>query len=424
MPTRLRRPWFAALAAVLLYPGVAVSQEDAVTAGVFRRYSDRVVKVEVTESGSGAKASMGTGFFVSERGHVVTNYHVVSQLIHEPGRYRAQALDAAGEATDATVLAVDVVHDLAVLATEARPANHFEPGRVEVRQGERLYSLGHPSDLGLSIVEGTYNGLLRHTLYPKIHFTGSINPGMSGGPTLTQDGRVVGVNVSTAGNQVSFLVPGDRVATLVEEAMTPGYEPPADLLDRVAAQIRDYQDRYLDGMFTESSPTVELGPYSVATEPAPFFRCWGDADRRPEQPYETVYHRCSTDDYLYIAQDQYSGVVELSHELITTRTLSPRRFFSLYASVFGRDNTPAGTEEHVTSWRCATRNVRTGSAPLRSVLCLRGYRKLAGLYDAVVKVAVLGARESGLVSTLVLSGVTHESVDRLTGRYLENVKWP
>ena len=62
----------------------------------------------------------------------------------------------------------------------------------DVAHGARLYSIGNPHDLGISIVEGTHNGLLRHTLYPRIHFTGPINPGMSGGPTITPEGAVVG----------------------------------------------------------------------------------------------------------------------------------------------------------------------------------------------------------------------------------------
>jgi hypothetical protein len=91
--------------------------------------------------------------------------------------------------------------------------------------------------------------------------------------------------------------------------------------------------------------------------------------------------------------------------------------------VFAVDNTPGGEEEHVTSWRCGTRNVRNASLPMRAVLCLRRYRKLGELYDGVLKVAVLGRGDSGLVSTLTLSGVTFENVDRLARRYLERISW-
>ena len=53
----------------------------------------------------------------------------------------------------------------------------------------------------------------------------------------------------------------------------------------------------------------------------------------------------------------------------------------------------------------------------------RAYRKLAGLYDAVIKAAVLGDREAGLVATLTLSGVSFENVERLTARFLERFAW-
>jgi hypothetical protein len=400
------------------------AQEGGVeTSRVFNRFADQVVKVQLIESGSAAKASVGSGFFVSAAGDVVTNYHVVAQLVHDPERYRAELVDVTGAIRSVAIVAIDVVYDLAVLRTDVRPQRHFTLGAATVEQGARLYSLGHPSDLGLAIVEGTFNGLLRHTLYPKIHFTGSINPGMSGGPTITHDGRVIGINVSTAGNQLSFLVPVERAIALLGRAAGAPVAQPADLLGEVGRQIVAYQDTYLAGMFEGEGKTVELGPYRAPTEPTRFFRCWGNARRQPELRYQKITHSCSTDDYLFIAGEQESGVVGLTHELITTTSLNALRFGALYTSIFGADNTPGGSEEHVTSWRCSTRNVRNATTPLRAALCVRRYRKLAGLYDAVLQTAVLGRRDSGLVSTLTLSGVSYENVRAVTSRYLERITW-
>jgi hypothetical protein len=405
-------------------PAALVGQPSAIaTSDVFRRFADRVVKIQVVETGSAAKATTGSGFYVSADGYVVTNYHVISQLVHSPERYRAELVDLGGTTHPVTVLGVDVVHDLAVLDADAAPPAYFTLGRPSLEQGHRLYSFGHPKDLGLSVVEGTYNGHLSHTLYPKIHFTGSLNPGMSGGPTMTGDGRVMGINVSTAGNQLSFLVPVERAVALLDQVLAPGELAPARTLEDVGHQLRDYQDLYLSEMFAGDTKTVELGPYRIVTEPAPFFRCWADATRREELTYETVHHRCSTDDYLFVAGDQSSGLIELEHQLISTRTLNPSRFFALYTGIFGMDNTPSGEEEHVTSWSCGTRNVRNDRTPMRAVLCLRRYRKLGELYDAVLKVAVLGRRDSGLVSTLTMSGVSFDNVDRVSRRYLERISW-
>ena len=395
----------------------------ASTSDVFRRYADRVIKIQVVETGSAAKATIGSGFFVSSRGHIVTNYHVISKLIHAPERYRAEMVDVKGVTLPVTILAVDVVHDLAVVGTDRNTPAHFTLGGRTLAQGDRLYSLGHPRDLGLSIVEGTYNGHLLHTLHPRIHFTGSLNPGMSGGPAIAEDGRVVGINVSTASNQLSFLVPVERAVALLDRVLLPGKEAPVRTLEEVGRQLREYQDVYLRDLFAGETKRVELGPYRLVTEPAPFFRCWADAERGEDMAYESVTHQCSTDDYLFIAGDHSSGVVELEHQLISTRTLNSARFFSLYTSIFGDDNTPSGQEEHVTNWKCGTRNVRNVDIPMRAVLCLRRYRKLGELYDAVLKVAVLGRRDAGVVSTLTMSGVSFENVDRVSKRYLETVSW-
>jgi S1-C subfamily serine protease len=419
----LQRIQCAAVLVVVAAAALQAQEQSAATSEIFRRYADHVVKVQAVESASGAKATIGSGFFVTAEGHVVTNYHVISSLINSPSRYRAEVIDSSGVGHAVTVVAIDVVHDLAILNSNLRDRPRFTLGPAAISQGNRLFSLGHPRDLGLSIVEGTYNGLLLHTLYPRIHLTGSLNPGMSGGPTIDDAGRVVGVNVSTAGNQMSFLVPVDRAVALLDRALSPSAKHEVPSLAQVGRQLRAYQDVYLRDMFDAHTKTIALGPFLVVTQPAPFFRCWGDSKRERDLPYEKVRHSCATDDDIYLDEDQTSGSVSISHNLISTRTLNASRFFAVYTKLFGTDNAPSGTEEYVTNWKCKTRNVRSDSTTMRAALCLRRYRKLGELYDGVLKIAVLGHRDVGLVTTLTMSGVTFENVDVLSRRYLKQVTW-
>ena len=396
----------------------------ATTPEIFQQYSEHVVKIEVVEAGSAAKASIGTGFFATAGGHIVTNYHVISKLIHSPERYRIDVIDAAGRTSQARVLAVDVIYDLAVVRGAALAKGYLKFESERIQQGTRLYSLGHPRDLGLTIVEGTYNGLLQHTLYPKVHFTGSLNPGMSGGPTLTQAGRVAGINVATEGEQISYLVPAERAQALVEKTQGAESRPAASFLAEVGRQIHAYQADYLAGMFARPKPSVLLGPYELPTQPAPVFRCWADALRRKELPYVAVTHDCSTDDYLFVSSEQSSGIVRFFHQFLSTDELDPIRFYSLYAAhlTAGKAGMP-GNEEEVTPFRCYTRNVKNQTGKVRAALCARQYVKLPGLYDAVLKVAAIGSRNAGLVSTLSLSGVDYSNVETLSRRYLENIRW-
>jgi serine protease Do len=396
----------------------------ATTPEIFKQFSEHVVKIGVVETGSAAKASLGTGFFADGRGRIVTNYHVISKLVHSPERYRIEITDVAGRMGAATVLGVDVVYDLAVLRSERRPKGFLALDSTTVEQGTRLYSLGHPRDLGLTIVEGTHNGLLNHTLYPKIHFTGSLNPGMSGGPTLTQAGKVVGINVATEGNQISFLVPAERAAALLDRTAKAENPAAGSFLAEVGQQILANQTRYLAGMFEANTPRVALGPYDLPTKPTEFFQCWADAVRRKELPYASVTHDCSSDDYIFVSSEQSSGIVRFFHQLLSTDELNPLRFFMLYSSQFQASNAAVfGNEEEVTPFRCQTRNVNSNSGKLKTVLCARQYLKLPGLYDAVFKAATLGSRNAGLVTTLSLSGVSFDNVQTVSRRYLENIKW-
>ena len=404
--------------------GSVGAQAVKATPEIFKQFSEQVVKIEVVETGSAAKASIGTGFFADGRGHILTNYHVVSKLIHFPDRYRAEVADVSGQTSQATILGVDVVYDLAVLRINRPPKGFLRLESKAVEQGTRLYSLGHPRDLGLTIVEGTYNGLLRHTLYPKVHFTGSLNPGMSGGPTLTQAGTVIGVNVATQGEQISFLVPAERALALLERAAKVENAAPNLFLAEVGRQIDANQARYLSGMFSTTTPSVVLGPYAVPTKPADFFRCWADAVRRKELAYAAVSHDCSTDDYIFVSSEQSSGIVRFYHQLLSTAELNPPQFFTLYSAQFQAGNVAVfGNEDEVTPFRCQTRIVQSPTGKLKTVLCARQYVKLPGLYDAVLKSATLGARNVGLVTTLSLSGVSFNNIQTLSRRYLENIKW-
>ena len=412
------------LFSMVALPGRAPAQAVKATAEIFKQFSENVVKIEVVETGSAAKASVGTGFFADAHGHIITNYHVVSKLIHSPDRYRVEVTNPSGQSSQAKVLGVDVVYDLAVLRTDRHPKGFLTLETKPIEQGTRLYSLGHPRDLGLTIVEGTYNGLLRHTLYPKVHFTGSLNPGMSGGPTLTHAGTVIGVNVATEGEQISFLVPAGRALALLEKTAKVDLRPANSFLAEVGQQIHANQARYLAGMFSSTTPGIAFGPYTLPTKPADFFRCWADAVRRKELPYVAVTHDCSTDDYIFVSSEQSSGIVRFYHQLLSTAELYPPQFFTLYSAQVQAGNTAVfGNEEEVTPFRCQTRNVQTQTGKVKAVLCARQYVKLPGLYDAVFRAATLGARNVGLVSTLSLSGVSFDNVEALSRRYMESIKW-
>lgn len=406
-------------------PASAGQDTPQETQTVFDRYAGRIVKIHIMETGSGAKAELGTGFFVSGQGHIMTNYHVVSRLVLHRDRYRAEIVDRSGARHPIAVAGVDVINDLAVVKADLAGVPFFRLSSVSLKQGMRLYSLGYPHDIGITIVEGTYNGLIRYALYRKIHFTGSLNPGMSGGPAITASGDVAGVNVSTAGEQISFLVPVEAAELLLAGITGNGPDAkPEDLLATVRSQLLSHQETYFSDTLMAGGETVRLGDYLLPSQPAPFFKCWGDTESADQKSFKLTEHQCSTDDFVYISGDHRSGVIELTHRLIAGSGLNRFQFSRLYTDFFRKsEDLFKGKEEDVTRFACETAVVNRDRLQMKTVFCMRGYRKLAGLYDVVVKAAVLGRTHDGLVTTLVLSGVSFEKALQLSKNYLEAVRW-
>src|SRR5690606_12721451 len=144
---------------------------------------ESVVLVRGFFGDAASSAFHGTGFAVGDQGFIVTNYHVVSEAVLHPRRFRLEYLTSDGRRGRLRVHAVDVRNDLAVLKPQEDLA--LPPLRVRTdipRPGARAYSIGFPLNLGLTITEGVANGVVASGFEQRIHYTGAINSGMSGGP--------------------------------------------------------------------------------------------------------------------------------------------------------------------------------------------------------------------------------------------------
>ena len=102
------------------------------------------------------QSTVGSGFLVGTSNLALTNYHVVSQMALDPAIYTAEYIDTDGNTGPVELMAVDVLHDLAVVRINRNGSGFFKVPEqpVRLRQGQRLYSLGNPLDLGFAISEG------------------------------------------------------------------------------------------------------------------------------------------------------------------------------------------------------------------------------------------------------------------------------
>src|SRR5258706_14801188 len=141
---------------------------------VYEMAKPRILQIRTLLQAAGRQSSLGSGFLVSAEGLAITNYHVVSRFALDPKTYRLEYLAPDGGKGSLKLLAIDVPHDLAVVQIErsGMPFFEFDPRALEGKlpKGERIYAMGNPLDLGFTIIEGTYNGLVDKSYDERIHF--------------------------------------------------------------------------------------------------------------------------------------------------------------------------------------------------------------------------------------------------------------
>ena len=409
---------------VCCFPTVLEAQLVAAdTADLFAEWRDRVLQIQVIEKQSQSKSGIGSGFLAGPDGFVFTNYHVIADLANHPGEYEARYLSESGEQGSLELVNVDVVHDLALLRSNGRHPAPLVIAKQVPRQGTRLYSMGFPYDIGLTIVEGTYNGLLEKSLYERMHFTGSINPGMSGGPVLNQAGEVIGVNVATAGNQVGFLIPAKLASRLLQDSSAEPIDK-VRLQARIGQQLEDNQADIAGRLLNTDLTLTQLKEYRVAGELADWISCWGNTLQSPSDALQQVYYHCQSQDDIFLSDALTTGAIRFQHDLISTERLHPLRFYrQLEEHTYYPQLLLDGNEETVSRYHCQSGFLNHSGVNFKSTFCVRAYRQLAGIYDGYLHLTSLVEDNQALQSTLVLAGFSWENLVRLSEAFVKTISW-
>lgn len=389
---------------------------------------DKLVQIRTLLRNSNTQASVGSGFFVSANGLIITNFHVASQLALEPERYRGVYVPVDGKEAEVELLAFDVRNDLALLrvktpAAGPTPQLAFRGADRPLARGERIYSLGNPLDIGFAVTEGTYNGLVQRSFYPRIFFGGALNPGMSGGPALDDAGQVVGINVSKRldGDLLSFLIPAEFAqALLAKSASAQPITKPAHA--EVARQLGEHQ-ALLTQRFTAQPLTAQKhGGYSVPVPDDALARCWGRGRETDFKAFDLERTDCQIDSHVF-AGDFNTGYIRLRYEAYNAPKLGPLRFSAMYSQSFANEAFSTRGSRKATPVECSERFIDTGGMPMRAVVCMSAYRKLPGLYDVSVLTMSVNQSTRGVQGRLDAQGVSFENGLKLVAHYLAGFKW-
>ena len=404
----------------------ALAQDSAEQ--IFAAIEPAVFQIKIIETKSASQVALGTGFWLGD-GLIATNYHVVANEILEPEKHRVEIEEQAGETLDLTVVTVDVINDLAVLRTDSdlTALTPFVLAEGEARQGSILYSLGNPHNIGMTVVQGNYNGFAEHSFVERIHFSGAVNAGMSGGPTVNAQAEVVGVNVASAGNQIGFLVPVKYLRALKHKAET--LKPHYDLLEDMASQIATHTDAMIEEILSASWPSEDMGKARILGKVVDWMDCWGDSDDDPETGVMEIARGCNNADNVYVSGDLNTGFFEYEFFYKETPDWPVDAFYRQWRNdtSFAVPGNRAA-KKHVGNYDCVDRLVTTriGTPQVttrRLSICMRAYKKLPGLYDVFYLGVTSDKSLRGVMDHFTLSGVTEASAKAFIRRFVEALTW-
>ena len=403
-----------------------MAQKPAVSAEAQARYErarDSVAQIRVLLGASESHSATGTGFVVG-RGLILTNYHVVSDKALEPEIYRLESVLPNGRRGPLQIVAVDVIHDLALVKGDTGGARGLAFRDTSLEKGEKGFSLGYPLNQGLSVVEGIYNGRSEEQYYETIHFTGAVNPGMSGGPVVDSAGRVFGVNVATRrrGQLVSFLVPAKFAKRLLAGAAGAG-EHAADFRSDIGAQLNAHGKEVMGALLKSPLPVQRLGEFDMPAKAGEFMQCGAGTERETDRAYTVDSYRCYTFSSLYIDGRISTGMVSFRHSILRAKDLGALRFAYLQQSRFGANAYEGYDRKHYTRWSCRDEIVALQGTRAKSAICVRRYKRFEGLYDVALRIATLGDPALALHSELEMEGVPFESAMEFSRRYVEAIRW-
>jgi S1-C subfamily serine protease len=173
----------------------------------------------------------GSGFLWDDRGHVVTNFHVIqganaaNVTLSDQSNWKAMLVGAFPD------------RDLAVLRIDA-PKEKIKPLLMGTSKdlvvGQKVYAIGNPFGLDQTLTTGIISALnreiesvTRRAIRGVIQIDAAINPGNSGGPLLDSAGRLIGVNTAIASPSgafagIGFAIPVDEVNRIVPRLIQDG----------------------------------------------------------------------------------------------------------------------------------------------------------------------------------------------------------
>ena len=160
---------------------------------------------------------VGSGTIIDDKGHILTNYHVVDHA----RRLKVALHD--GKTVNAKLIGTDKLTDLAVLKIEKDDTRILDTiasaefgDSTNLKVGQIVIAVGNPFGLhgGPTVTTGIISSLNRHIEFEDgilelVQTDAAINPGNSGGPLVNTNGEIIAINTAKIpyAHGIGFAVP-------------------------------------------------------------------------------------------------------------------------------------------------------------------------------------------------------------------------
>jgi len=190
--------------------------------GAVETVGPAVVHLQIEGDGSAGPSGSGSGVVFTPDGYMLTNSHVVNAGSNASGGgKRILATFQDGRSSTASVVGDDPDTDLAVLRLhgEAPAAARLGDSR-RLKVGQLVVAIGNPFGFQCTVTAGVVSALGRslrarsgRLIDSVIQTDAALNPGNSGGPLVTADGSVVGINTAiiAAAQGICFSISANTV---------------------------------------------------------------------------------------------------------------------------------------------------------------------------------------------------------------------
>ena len=159
----------------------------------------------------------GTGFFIDNQGHLITNYHVLENAYHaEVKAYNGKTYSIESIIGESKTL--DLIEVLVNIPE--KPVQWLKVVKILPNVAERILVVGSPMGLEQTLSEGIISAVREKANIGKIlQISAPVSPGSSGSPVVNMQGEVIGVATFqfVKGQNLNFAVPGIYVLGLKQE---------------------------------------------------------------------------------------------------------------------------------------------------------------------------------------------------------------